>query len=577
MSDGSKLNEYHEELYTILIVCPLNFEGQAMRNFFDEEHEPNSQSENDSNHYYLGRIGRHLVVMVVASDAGNLPVVVIENNARWTFKNITYALLVGIGAGIPGSDVKIELGDVVLGKRIRHYDSRKVVSDEFESNQLTDHLNNPSTRLHQIAGMVSGDLRAQKAIADILQKNFPDQEFGTPKIHHGTIASGDAVVKNAKFRDKIRDATGAICIEMEAAGLAKPYCLTIRGICDFADENKDDTWQDRAAQVAAAAATYILRKLIPSKESEAKIKEYEQKHGISQSITQQQPWQWENASFDTLPPGRPRRELDYGHSQNTAHQQRFLLMPIGGLVPGLTQGGPPIGYRRDINPLEHQRHQNLVSENPLAGEWGFPHTDDGRTHGQFSHSIPQTMAPGSRNNAIDFQPAHARPLSDENDIRSDVVGSINSDLMVAKICLVELQEFIHSNHVNESRTSMQTLIDSAKSAALGALSSVPKKPDGYCFPELAGYAKVLHARVLYNELNIMWYDEKENTEEFGERFRDCYKTFTEGRYLLDHYPTSNKSNTDYAYYKKIGDRLAQHFEARGWAVEARKRWLQKCS
>lgn len=60
-----------------------------------------------------------------------------------------------------------------------------------------------------------------------------------PVIHYGTITSGDIVVKNAALRDEIRDKHGAICLEMEAAGLMNNFpCVVIRGISDYADLHK---------------------------------------------------------------------------------------------------------------------------------------------------------------------------------------------------------------------------------------------------------------------------------------------------------------------------------------------------
>ncbi|GLB07507.1 hypothetical protein AtubIFM57258_002850 [Aspergillus tubingensis] len=80
-----------------------------------------------------------------------------------------------------------------------------------------------------------------------------------PVIHDGTITSGDIVVKNAALRDEIRDKHGAICLEMEAAGLMNNFpCVVIRGISDYADLHKNDRWQPYAAAVAAACAKEYL-------------------------------------------------------------------------------------------------------------------------------------------------------------------------------------------------------------------------------------------------------------------------------------------------------------------------------
>jgi nucleoside phosphorylase len=80
-------------------------------------------------------------------------------------------------------------------------------------------------------------------------------------VHYGLIASGNEVVKDAAFRDKINTRLGGkvLCFEMEAAGLMNDFpCIVIRGICDYADSHKNKDWQEHAAAVAAAFAKELL-------------------------------------------------------------------------------------------------------------------------------------------------------------------------------------------------------------------------------------------------------------------------------------------------------------------------------
>jgi len=81
------------------------------------------------------------------------------------------------------------------------------------------------------------------------------------KIHYGLIASGNQVIKDAGFREKINQQLGGnvLCFEMEAAGLMNNFpCIVIRGICDYADSHKNYSWQEHAAAVAAAFAKEFL-------------------------------------------------------------------------------------------------------------------------------------------------------------------------------------------------------------------------------------------------------------------------------------------------------------------------------
>ncbi|KAI0817992.1 hypothetical protein GGR55DRAFT_685440 [Xylaria sp. FL0064] len=87
------------------------------------------------------------------------------------------------------------------------------------------------------------------------------------RVHFGLIASGNRVVKNATFRDKLLHdlQSNVLCIEMEAAGLMDNFpCIVIRGICDYADTHKHKVWQEHAAAVAAAFAKELLQYVQPN-------------------------------------------------------------------------------------------------------------------------------------------------------------------------------------------------------------------------------------------------------------------------------------------------------------------------
>jgi hypothetical protein len=47
-------------------------------------------------------------------------------------------------------------------------------------------------------------------------------------------------------------------------------CIVIRGICDYADSHKNDSWQEYAALVAAAYAKELLSVIRPTEVADAK-------------------------------------------------------------------------------------------------------------------------------------------------------------------------------------------------------------------------------------------------------------------------------------------------------------------
>ena len=86
-----------------------------------------------------------------------------------------------------------------------------------------------------------------------------------PVVFYGLIASGNRVMKDAIERDEIsKSSGGAICFEMEAAGLMNDFrCIVIRGISDYSDSHKNDEWNAHAAAVAAGFAKEILLYMDP--------------------------------------------------------------------------------------------------------------------------------------------------------------------------------------------------------------------------------------------------------------------------------------------------------------------------
>ncbi|PYH90325.1 purine and uridine phosphorylase [Aspergillus ellipticus CBS 707.79] len=87
-------------------------------------------------------------------------------------------------------------------------------------------------------------------------------------VHYGMIPSGNQVIKDAAFRDKINARLGGniLCFEMNAAGLMNGFpCVVVRGICDYCDSLKNKGLQEHAAAVAAAFTKELLSVIPPTR------------------------------------------------------------------------------------------------------------------------------------------------------------------------------------------------------------------------------------------------------------------------------------------------------------------------
>ncbi|KAK6358351.1 hypothetical protein TWF730_007695 [Orbilia blumenaviensis] len=230
---------------------------------------------------------------------------------RSTFKNIKFFLMVGVGGGVPSSTHDIRLGDIIVSQPsdkcggVLQYDFGKAKENgEFE---MTGLLNAPPpVLLSAVSFMKAMDsVQLSKEIFEAARAmegkdktfQYPGQnndrlfdaeylhassgsdsceacdithlvrrlerQSTHPHIHYGTIASGNQVIKDGKKRRKMGHETGAICFEMEAAGIMNDFpCIIIRGICDYCDGHKNRIWQPYAAIVAALYGKSLLDKVL---------------------------------------------------------------------------------------------------------------------------------------------------------------------------------------------------------------------------------------------------------------------------------------------------------------------------
>ncbi|KAH6995351.1 nucleoside phosphorylase domain-containing protein [Ilyonectria destructans] len=292
--------------YTVGWVCATISEYVAAQEFLDEEHQDEEQETlgtlhpDDANHYTLGRIGKHHVVVAFSSNsqsgaASNTAIDMVRS-----FPNIRIALLVGIGYGARNDAHDIRLGDVVVGygrDGVFQYDFDSTV--ENHSFQDVRFFNQPPLALQTtIAGMQAQYKRSghqlEQTIDCVFEKNPRLREeyqrpqapcdleadgsntvprHDNPAIHFGTVASSNRLMTDAAERKKLAADSNVLCFETEEVGLNTNFpCLFIRGICGHSDSNENKEWQGYAAMAAAAYAHDLLSRTSTEKlQNEARI------------------------------------------------------------------------------------------------------------------------------------------------------------------------------------------------------------------------------------------------------------------------------------------------------------------
>ncbi|RKK92206.1 hypothetical protein BFJ68_g8637 [Fusarium oxysporum] len=293
---------YARSQYTVGILCALPVELKAIRVLFDQRHQSMASVLGDNNQYALGEISQHLVVAtsLPAGEYGTNAAASAISDMTRSFMSIQFCLLVGIAGGAPSDSHDIRLGDVVVSlptstfPGVIQYDLGK--ENEGTDFEVTGILRRPPRILTNAISKIRSDpdigFDALNPYLTEIVKSLPsygnpgqelDVLFRTscsrrnckpdcshletrvprlttePRIHYGLVASGNRVIKDATLRDRLSRKFGALCFEMEAAGVMnRADCLVIRGICDYSDAQKNKVWQNYAAAVAAAYAKLLL-------------------------------------------------------------------------------------------------------------------------------------------------------------------------------------------------------------------------------------------------------------------------------------------------------------------------------
>lgn len=305
--------------YKVGIICALPLELLPVRALFDVTHNNDDEiaiPSTDSNHYVLGEMGRHKVVAACLPDGeyGTNSAADVAANMRRTFPSIKFALLVGIGGGVPTAANDMRLGDVVVSRPtgtdpgVIQYDMGK--ARENGNFTLTGFLHPPPRLIMTALGKLRSDPHSSKSpLQESLQEiaacrreyRYPGRQHDRlfynhyhhvpqehddcnrcdseklrprschpdgyykpfhPHVHYGTIASGNSVIRDGELRDYWARERNVLCFEMEAAGFMNTLpCLVIRGICDYADSHKNKVFQNYAAAAAASYAKLLLSNL----------------------------------------------------------------------------------------------------------------------------------------------------------------------------------------------------------------------------------------------------------------------------------------------------------------------------
>lgn len=238
-----KKNHVNVQNFNFLVVTATEIETKSLHDVMPEIIQ---RVVVGNNTYYLGQIGLYNVINVQCLQMGSLAPCGSSQTVSAALKEwdgIKAVIMVGICFGF--DEDKQQIGDVIVSKSIRNYETRRIGKD------------------HEIprGGTYQSDTFLVNAFNNLI---LSWENIGTDgekkKLIIGDYISGEQLVDNADVRNKLRlESPEAKAGEMEGNGLVasceairKPWIL-VKAICDFADGNKGKE-KDKKQLIAAASA-----------------------------------------------------------------------------------------------------------------------------------------------------------------------------------------------------------------------------------------------------------------------------------------------------------------------------------
>jgi nucleoside phosphorylase len=218
--------------------------------------------------YHLGQIqlddGAISVVAACAQRKGMPSAAALSSRLSSVFRP-KYLIMLGICAGVRG---KTSLGDVIVADPTWDWGSGKRTQDDEGSPVFlaAPHQRPLNTHVSQLAVEMANDASVGQSIRAGWMGSVP---AGMLSVRVGPMASGASVIADDHSIDSIlSQQRELLAVEMEAyavmaaaeyANEPVPVAVVIKSVCDFADIEKGDSWQEYASYTSAAFADRLLR------------------------------------------------------------------------------------------------------------------------------------------------------------------------------------------------------------------------------------------------------------------------------------------------------------------------------
>lgn len=241
------------EMERILIISALEKELQPILEAIDSPLKPQNMEEIGGRKYFIFEISATLTVICTSFlGMGQINAALAVKDAV-NYYGVSKVILTGICGGI---DRGMKYGDIIISDQIVDYELAKICSDDV---QVRWSVYRSDFELVQSLRMFKSD-----NWSNYLKRLFPDEKYKKPNVYSGIVLSGNKVIANNEEIIRFKKTwSKALAVEMEASGIAAalyqlknaPSFVMVKAICDFADSEKNDDWQEYAAY---ASAIFVL-------------------------------------------------------------------------------------------------------------------------------------------------------------------------------------------------------------------------------------------------------------------------------------------------------------------------------
>lgn len=216
--------------------------------------------------YYQGTIANQKVV-VVYSRIGKVAAAATVATLLLEF-NVSSVMFIGV-AGAISPDVKV--GDVVVAKDLVQYDmDASPIRPAYEIPLLgKTFFETHQSWSNQICQTIEQILEPNYLTSVISKQELDKFDITAPRVHFGTIASGDQFFSTSEQKTNLQNALPQVlCVEMEGAAVAQVCyefdvpCVVIRTISDNANQQASYSFQSFVEQISLIYGQQIISKVI---------------------------------------------------------------------------------------------------------------------------------------------------------------------------------------------------------------------------------------------------------------------------------------------------------------------------